>query len=92
MSTEPARTVGRWIAGIVGGSIVLTTAFLQLLTAFGVPLDVIQQAAIIGFVTALAGVVGPLVGAEVIRNHVTPIDKPRIPVSTATVEYYDPAA
>lgn len=70
--TEPVRSAGRWLAAFVGGGIVLTTAFLQLLAAFGAAIDPVQQAAIITFVTAIIGIVGPLVGAEVLRNKVTP--------------------
>lgn len=72
--SEPVRSVGRWVASIVAGSVALTASVLTLLAAFGVSLEPAQMAAITGFVGTLAGIIGPLVGAEVARDRVTPSD------------------
>ena len=56
MKNEPVL-----LGGLVTG---LVTATLALLIAFGVELDATQQAAILGFVTALIGVVAFVVRSK----------------------------
>lgn len=73
--SEPVRSVGRWVAAIVAGSVALTAATLQLLTAFGATITPEQTLAVSGFVGTVAGIIGPLVGAEVARDRATPWDE-----------------
>lgn len=61
MRTEPALLTGAILAVLVAG--------LTLLTSFGVPLTQQQHDAIVAFAQAVL----VLVGAWVIRQHVTPV-------------------